>query len=1234
MHPRAAPRTMTTAHPNPNQPRPGTTHAAGVGVGFDSGRRSLASLARAARLILISQRSARIVAAVLAAALALGAIDYALRLPTPLRTVHLLGGVVLVALAVWKLVIPAFRLRPSDASLALRVERLRPELAGLLASAVEFERPDDRRGPIGADGFERALAARVVDRARAEFEPTDTRGVLRLKPFAHSFAVLALSVAAAAGVAFAQPGLSKIGVARTLAPWSGAEWPKRTMVADATGLEVHPLGAAIPLRAALLRSHREPENTDVYVEHRAIRDGRAAGARRDLLTWQRRGDTSAGSGELFERLIEASGDAIEYRFVTLDDRTVWRRLMLVDRPAVASAAARITPPDYARELGPAGPGGAGDAGSEIDLGVGTDERAIAPASLAGSRVRLNIILNKPVPAAPDDPGWLAATLGPDAARDGVAVSIDPADPSRWTIEWTLGESARLAVALADEFGITSADDAVFRFESLVDRPPTATITDPASDQTVLASAVVEIVGEGRDDVGLASLALDRQRHSPAGASPSGPGGAIEPTEEPVQIAQTEAAGASRAVVRATLDLAPLKLSPGDQVWISAIATDVFALGAGTREPTRSPVRVLRVITDAEFVSEIQAELGSIRQGAIRAFEEQQGLREMAPQRRAAAEAQRRQAQLTERLARLAEQLGRVERRVSDNALGDRQLENVLDDADRLLRDSGEWSARASDRQAEAEDARDPDDPAIDPERERQIDDAQQRVQDELAALAELLDTGQDAWVARRRLEQMIDAQRALAERTAQAGRQTAGKPAEDLTDAERAELEEIVEAQQELAEQADELADDLEQRAEQAQERDPTSAQGMRQAARRARESQVSETMRQAASQAQQNQTAAAGEQQQQAAEELEQMLEDLDNAERSREEALRRVLASLIESLEGLIAQQVDELAALDRAGDNPVGLDRGMIRLNQNTLGVMDLASSSGRELAPVVDLIGRAVEAQTRAILALRSDPPSAAEARPQEERSLGLLREAKERAEEIDREMQARQQDRARRELRAAYAGALERQVALREATAAIADAGAPDRRGRVELRRLAGEQRDIAGTLDELYKKTAELAEAAVFDYAHRRLAATTADAAVSLDDAEAIAALTPEDSTIAVLQGLVEALQDPQQNRDFDSGQQQAGGGGGGAGGEQPLIPPIAELRLLRQIQIDLARRTRAAAEAPAPRDKARALGEEQAELGELGNDLIRRMEQQQGGPPAPTSPAPTPPTPPSEGTS
>ena len=46
-----------------------------------------------------------------------------------------------------------------------------------------------------------------------------------------------------------QPMLTEIGVERLLWPLSGAQWPKRTGVADVTGVKVHPLGSALALRA-------------------------------------------------------------------------------------------------------------------------------------------------------------------------------------------------------------------------------------------------------------------------------------------------------------------------------------------------------------------------------------------------------------------------------------------------------------------------------------------------------------------------------------------------------------------------------------------------------------------------------------------------------------------------------------------------------------------------------------------------------------------------------------------------------------------------------------------------------------------------------------------------------------------------------------------------------------------------------------------------------------------------
>src|SRR4030095_14313789 len=89
---------------------------------------------------------------------------------------------------------------------------------------------------------------------------------------------------------------------------------------------------------------------------------------------------------------------------------------------------------------------------------------------------------------------------------------------------------------------------------------------------------------------------------------------------------------------------------------------------------------------------------------------------------------------------------------------------------------------------------------------------------------------------------------------------------------------------------------------------------------------------------AQQNQTSSANEQQQQAMDAMQGMLQDLQEASKNRDATLRRVLASIIESLDKLINEQDTQIAALAAAVPDGVftGLDAPMIGLNQNTLGV----------------------------------------------------------------------------------------------------------------------------------------------------------------------------------------------------------------------------------------------------------------------------------------------------------
>jgi hypothetical protein len=98
-----------------------------------------------------------------------------------------------------------------------------------------------------------------------------------------------------------------------------------------------------------------------------------------------------------------------------------------------------------------------------------------------------------------------------------------------------------------------------------------------------------------------------------------------------------------------------------------------------------------------------------------------------------------------------------------------------------------------------------------------------------------------------------------------------------------------------------------------------------------------------------------------------------------------------------------------------------------------------------------------------------------------------------------------------------------------------------------------------------------------------------------------------------VLRSLVEALSQSPDEKDFREAQGGNSGGGGQNGGPRPIIPPIAELKLLRAMQQDTALRTRALAEAQKP-DEAELdeVGSVQRDLAKQGTALIKKLSQQQ----------------------
>jgi hypothetical protein len=140
---------------------------------------------------------------------------------------------------------------------------------------------------------------------------------------------------------------------------------------------------------------------------------------------------------------------------------------------------------------------------------------------------------------------------------------------------------------------------------------------------VLATAVVQSAGEGRDDVGLADVRLDAQR---ARAAIGSIGAAPEPHGEPVVVASGSGTAEPQTTVQTSLDLSALDLRPGDELWLTALATDNYNMDGNRHEPVRSSVRKLRIIKEEELVEQVRAELSAVRKIAIRLDEEQADLR--------------------------------------------------------------------------------------------------------------------------------------------------------------------------------------------------------------------------------------------------------------------------------------------------------------------------------------------------------------------------------------------------------------------------------------------------------------------------------------------------------------------------------------------------------------------------------------------------------------------------------
>ena len=1189
---------MTTAQTNPS--RPDDLHDPRV---LRRVRRWLRSIAWRLRLLLVVRALLVCLGVALFGLLLIGLADYLLRLPALLRLVLLIGlGVAIGRLCLSRL-LPAWRSLLSEPDVALLVEKHDPQTRGILASAVDLDRADQHNAFADntiSDAL-RGAALRTAAHRLAQFRPSR---VLRPSTLGMPGLRAAVPLGVLLLIAMLSPQLMRVGAQRVLMPWGDVRWPVRYAIEDITGAGPHAIDAPLAIRALIGNAESELDDTTrALVNWRLVDEsGDAIGdwSRTLLMPQRRRG--AARDIPVYEQLIDARERAarrpeqqrftLEYRIATRDDQSRTRAVTLVRPPELRSTRVELELPAYARPIV------ARDIVASGTIETDTGDTSIAPV-LRGTRVAIEWTFSKPVAEQDTQPEWVR-----EVARLGDLIAYSRDDEGRVRLELMATESMLIEPVIRDRAGIPVRSTITAALEVLDDLRPSVQIVEPSRDEHLAPGAEIELGAELVDDLGLTRGAImARVARMPGGSEGAPP----EPEAEPMTLVREWIDNEPWAAINTTLDLRTLDLMSGDElrVWASAwdlrISDKDTEIGRG-----ESGVRVFRIVAAEELIEQVRRALDPLR-NTLRSLDERQGqvqrlVRDQSPR---SAEEQR---ALSERLRANQNAVAQLEQSVERNRIDDGALQDTLADAARLLEEAAQQSERADDqiRRGSADAA----------------ESSQRRVRDRLGELLSMLDQGQDAWMALRNVQQLRSDLESIRDETQRLSQRTAGQSLDELSPEDRSALERILDRQMQNAEDAREAINTLDERAGQLEENDPTQAEALRRAAREARAAQLEEKLREAGAQISRNQTGSANQNQEQVLDDLEQMLEELENTIQNRDNALRRELASIIDSIEQLIDAQEREIIRLDSAMqmDDLTGTDARIIALVGNTLSVRDEALGAFPETRVIAEHIGRAANAQNSAISVLRANPPDANSAQQSQRGALQHLRNALEEAQRLDEQAAQRQTQQARNELRQQYERMLDTQTRIHDESLALGRDDL-DRRQRAQARAVAQSQDELREELLAMDDQHEGLAEAPVFNLAHRQLERLMDQSGAGLTERR----ITPRTTeaqrrAMSVLASLVEVLQDQQQQQqeDFEDGSSGGGEGGGEGSGEQPVIPPVAELKLLRSMQQLVAEQTRSISElGESTEGEIRSLADLQKQLFEQGAALIERMNPQ----PSPDNP-------------
>lgn len=1176
------------------------------------------------RSVLVLFGSGVMVSAAVGAMFLLMGMDYLFRIPTSVRILLLVAWMVGLGILAWRLLIAPLSTRLTDQFLASRVENVNKHLSDELMSAVQFiHNRTDRTN---------ALAARHIDLAAQKVATIRFEDAVDFRQAGKAVGIAALVVLVAGVMAGLNPALARIALSRWFSP-SPLAWPNATRVDydwSAYGgapPKVLPLGEKLTIRAKVDKGS-QPR---VWLYHATDKVGRTF----QLMTFQKEQSTSREF--IFESAIEPDGKWLKLDLEAGDDREGHELTIgLAPRPRIVELAAAITPPAYVKNASdPAVPAPA----VIVDLLTQT-ARAVE-----GAAVSLRIKASKPFKVNARGEPELALFDQNREEEIALAMNRRLVEPNVAEINFTAAKSLQARLLMRDTDNFENRLGGTLSLDVVADALPTIIITEPRRSVDRSPNGFVDIAVQATDDLGLDGLQLRAERFdakpgdAPLFEAPIAWGSrTVDPS-----VGSTSGKGAY------TWDLTPLNLQPGQRVTFYALVQDNYDVNGKRHDWVKSPPLSLQIRSNADIAEAARKHLNEIKerisnlkgqQEQTRAFTE--GIQKAveasgttSPQQKSQlgdlAQQEAQEASSANAIQQRAEQvaedlrqnkmgegeLGKLAQEVSAGMMtvGQENMPKATADLSKAQENAGNRPSNTEENKGQAKEAA------------TAMSRATQQQDQAIATMENLigrLGSASDFEALRARINQISNQQQQLTQQTRQIAPQTIAKRPEELPREVRDKVEQIANQQKELSNQTAEAIEQMQRTAQQLSQSDQASAQSLQRAAEAGTQANVPNAQSTASSEVSRNQMAQASNSQGQAQRGLQQMLDELDKNERRQLEQLARQLRALLDEVkklkadeEGIHKDTVAAGATAPSATMEKLGDRQGT--LQQNTIVIQKKAESTqrAREAAPDIKDAANAMSTAAGALYGAKQ-----AEALEPETKAIAALDAAIKKLEEATRRTEAEAKDKDLAQYIKDYEAIQKDQQAVKDSTdkiearrLAAADKQV-DRRDGMELGRLAVTQGGLAERIS-LLSSDEKLKEFTVVVWMNGQVAELMGISKERLGKSQlGPQIVSTQQGAIDRITMIIEALKEEKaRNEEF---QRPSGGGGGGGGGKPPLVPPLAQLKLLKAMQTLVNAQTSSshkmltAAQDDATKNEARTevekLGKKQGEIKTITDKLMKDL--------------------------